>query len=278
MSARHVLAAILMVFLLGWAVCPVMALEEDEPKVRARLVTDSAEIEPGSTFRVGVRFEIEDGWHIYWRYPGGAGLATAVEFELPEGFTAGPLLWPLPIAFDQGEGIPGYGYEDSVVLAAEVEAPAEFNRSAPRSVSAEVSWLACKGVCVLGSAKLESSLAQITVEEGFAMWSLSLPAPLDEDNAPFALSTTGGLAGGTVTHWLRWREAPHPVEWFPDPSEALEVGDVQVQTRGGLTRVDAEISRRKGAKGSIDELPSLVVITDGDGTRRGWELSVDVTN
>jgi hypothetical protein len=255
-----------------------MALDEDEPKVRARLVTDSAEIEPGAAFRVGVRFEIEDGWHIYWRYPGGAGLATAVDFELPEGFTAGPLLWPLPIAFDQGEGIPGYGYEDSVVLAAEVEATAEFNRSAPGSVSAEVSWLACKGVCVLGSAKLESSLAQITVEEGFATWSLSLPGPLDEDNAPFALSTTGGLAEGVVTHWLRWRESPRPLEWFPDPSEAIEVGTVRVQTRGALTRIDAEVRPRKGATGSVDSLPSLVVITDGDGRRRGWELSVDLTN
>jgi thiol:disulfide interchange protein DsbD len=82
--------------LLGWAERPAMAQEEGEPKVRARLVAETAEIEPGSTFRVGVHFEIEDGWHIYWRYPGGAGLATAIDFELPEGFTIGPLQWPLP--------------------------------------------------------------------------------------------------------------------------------------------------------------------------------------
>jgi DsbC/DsbD-like thiol-disulfide interchange protein len=255
-----------------------MAQEEDEPKVRAHLIADTAEVEAGSRFRVGVRFEIEDGWHIYWRYPGGAGLATAIDFELPEDFAAGPLRWPLPIAFDQSEGIPGYGYEDSVVLAAEVEAPATFNRSVQARVRAEVSWLACRGVCVLGSADLVSALNEIKVDQGLAKWSRSLPQPFDKDNAPFALSMTGGLAEGTVTHWLRWREAPHPVEWFPDPSEALEVGDVRVQTRGGLTRVDAEISPRKGAKGSIDELPSLVVVTADDGTRRGWEISVDLTN
>jgi thiol:disulfide interchange protein DsbD len=278
MTARPALAAILTTLFLGWAVCPALAEEEGEPKVRAHLVTDTAEVEPGSNFTVGVRFEIEDGWHIYWRYPGGAGLATAVDLELPEGFRAGPLLWPLPIAFDQSEGVPGYGYQDSVVLAAETVAPAALDRSAPRTVRAEVSWLACKGVCVLGSAKLESSLTEMKVDKGFAKWSRSLPRPFNEDSAPFIPSSTGGLGEGFATLWLRWREAPQPVEWFPDPSEAVELGDVRIQTRGGLTRIDAEVSRRKGASGSVDNLPSLVVITDGDGTRRGWEISVDLTN
>lgn len=243
-----------------------------------RLVADTAEIEPGSTFRVGVRFEIEDGWHIYWRYPGAAGLATAVDFELPEGFTAGQLLWPLPIAFDQSEGIPGYGYEDSVLLAADVETPAAFDQSTSGRLRAEVSWLACKGVCVLGSAELEASLAEITVDEGFVKWSQSLPVPVDADTAPFALSATGGLNEGVVTHWLRWRESPLPLEWFPDPSEAIEVGAVRIQTRGGLSRIDAEVRPRKGTLRRVDTLPSLIVVTDGDGTRRGWELSVDVSD
>lgn len=278
MKARSIPAAISMAVLLGWVVCPTLARAQDEPRVGVRLVADTAEIEPGSIFRVGVRFEIEDGWHIYWRYPGGAGLATAVDFELPEGFTAGQLLWPLPIAFDQSEGIPGYGYEDSVLLAADVETPAAFDQSTPGRLRAEVSWLACKGVCVLGSAELESSLAEMTVDEGFVKWDRNLPEPLDEGSAPFVLSATGGLNEGVVTHWLRWRESPRPLEWFPDPSEAIDVGAVRVQTRGGLTRIDAEVSQRKGATGSIDELASLVVITGGDGTRQGWEVSVDLAN
>ena len=278
MKARSIPAAISMAVLLGWVVCPTLARAQDEPRVGVRLVADTAEIEPGSTFRVGVRFEIEDGWHIYWRYPGAAGLATAVDFELPEGFAAGQLLWPLPIAFDQSEGIPGYGYEDSVLLAADVETPAAFDQSTPGRLRAEVSWLACKGVCVLGSAELEASLAEITVDEGFVKWSQSLPVPVDADTAPFALSATGGLNEGVVTHWLRWRESPLPLEWFPDPSEAIEVGAVRIQTRGGLSRIDAEVRPRKGTLRRVDTLPSLIVVTDGDGTRRGWELSVDVSD
>jgi thiol:disulfide interchange protein DsbD len=266
MSLRGTTLPAALVFFLAWSVSSAAAQEAGESRVTARLVADTAAVEPGSTFRLGVHFEIDDGWHIYWRNPGGAGLATAVDFELPDGFAAGPLQWPLPIAFVQSEGIPGYGYEGSVVLATVVTVPRDIDRRRPGRVQAEVSWLACKGVCVLGSAALEASLAELPEDS-------SEPGDL-----PFTLSATGGLADGVVTHWLRWTEAPHPVEWFPDPSDALEIGDVRIQTRGELTRIDAAVKSRRGAEGSISELPSVVVITGDDGGRRGWKLSVGLAD
>jgi thiol:disulfide interchange protein DsbD len=262
------------ILLMGWA--PASAEEVEETRVQARLVAATASGEPGSTVRLGVHFEIEDGWHIYWRYPGGAGLATAIEFDLPAGCVAGPLQWPLPIAFVQSEGIPGYGYEGSVVLAAEVTVPRNFDQSRPGKVQVEASWLACKGVCVLGSVELETTLSKLPVDPVFQQWSSLLPNSTESHDLPFTLSTTGGLGDGVMTHWLRWREAPLPIEWFPDPSDALEIGDIRIQTRGGLTRIDAAVKARKGASGSISELPSLFVVTGGDGLRRGWELSVQV--
>lgn len=278
MSLRRTILLASMLILLGWTVSTAIAQEASPAKVRTRLVADTVVAEPGMTFWVGVEFEIEDGWHIYWRNPGGAGLATAVDFELPFGFVAGRLRWPLPIEFEQSDGIPGFGYEGSVVLASEVTVPEDFDRSRPTQIRAEVSWLACRGVCVLGSAELEVPLAKLPADPVFREWSRGLPRTFDEGEAPFALTATGGLVAGTVTHWLRWREPPQLVEWFPDPSGALEVDNVRVQTRGGLTRIDATVRRRKGAEGLTDDLSSLVVVTGEDGDRRGWELSVDLTN
>jgi len=276
MSLRRPLLPIAMVFLMGWLVSPAVA--QEETRVKARLVAGTSTIEPGSTFWLGVHFEIEDGWHIYWRNPGGAGLTTAIEVDLPAGYVAGPLQWPLPIAFVQSEGIPGYGYEGSVVLASEVTAPNDIDRSQPGMARAKVSWLACKGVCVLGSADLEASLSKLPVDPVFRQWAGQLPSSSEISDPPFSLSATGGLGDGVITHWLRWTEAPPTVEWFPDPSDALEIGDVRIQTRGGLTRIDVAVKSRKGASGSIDELPSLVVVTGDDGERRGWEMSVELTN
>ena len=276
MSLRHPFLSTAIIFLLGFALAS--AEEVEESRVQARLVADTASVEPGSAFQLGVQFEIEDGWHIYWRNPGGAGLTTAIEFDLPEGYVAGPLQWPLPIAFVQSEGIPGYGYEGSVVLASDVTVPNDIDRSQPGMVRAEVSWLACKGVCVLGSADLEAPLSKLPVDPVFRQWAGQLPGSSEISDPPFSLSATGGLGNGVITHWLQWTEAPPTVEWFPDPSDALEIGDVRIQTRGGLTRIDAKVKSRKGASGSIDELPSLVVVTGDDGERRGWELSVELTN
>jgi len=278
MSLRRMFLPTAMLLLIGWSLSSAGAQEADKAKVRARLVADTVEVEPGSTFWLGVHFEIEDGWHIYWRNPGGAGLATAIDFELPDGVVAGPLRWPLPIAFTQSEGIPGFGYEGAVVLASEVTVPEDFDRSRPSRIRAEVSWLACKSVCVVGSAELEESLAKLSADPVFRTWDRTLPRVLGEGIPLFTLTTTGGLAGGTVTHWLRWRKTPRLVEWFPDPSGALDVENVRVQTRGGLTRIDAAVRRRKGAEGSTDDLSSLVVVTDEDGGRIGWELTVNLKN
>ena len=249
-----------------------------EGNARVHLVASGKNAGLESSTLLGVHFDVKPGWHIYWRNPGGAGLATEIRWHLPDGLEASDLRWPLPIAFVQSEGIPGYGYEGSVVLAAAITAPPDVDISALGKVRAEASWLACKGVCVLGSAELETLLEELGEDPVFGTWAGRLPVASETGDLPFSLSVTGGPSEGAVTHWLRWSGQPGTVEWFPNPSEALEVGDVRIQTRGGLTRIDAEIQSRKGASGSTAELPSLCVVTGEDGERRGWELTAKFTN
>ena len=245
--------------------------------VRVRLVADTDHIAPGSDFHLGVRFEIKPGWHIYWRYPGGAGLATDIQWQLPEGVQVGDLQWPLPIGFTQSEGIPGYGYEGTVVLASRVHVAPDFD-PALAIVGAEVSWLACKGVCVLGSARLEANLAELKGDFDLPSRPENLPQEIDSRDAPFSVRATGGIAEGNLGLWLRWLDPPPElVEWFPNPPETLVVEDVGVQTRGGLTRIDAVVRETAGSELSSDILDSLVVITDDDGRRRGWTLAVGLT-
>ncbi len=260
----------------AWA--PITAASDfGAGNVRARLVADTDHIAPGGDFHLGVRFEVKPGWHIYWRNPGGAGLATDIRWELPEGFQVDELEWPLPIAFTQSEGIPGYGYEGTVVLASRVHAAPDFD-PALSTVGAEVSWLACKGVCVLGSIRLEANLAELKDDSDLSSRPESLPQGIDSRAPPFSVRATGGITEGNLSLWLRWLDPPPgPVEWFPDPPETLVVEDVGVQTRGGLTRIDAVVRERAGSELSSDILDSLVVITDDDGRRRGWTLAVDLT-
>ena len=128
---------------------PVAALDYGDGNARVRMVTSVARPEAGSTFLLGVHFEIRPGWHIYWRNPGGAGLATDIQWRLPDGFAGGPLRWPLPVYFTQSGDIPGYGYVDSVVLASEISVQQDVDEMTPMTVGAKVSLLACKDVCVI---------------------------------------------------------------------------------------------------------------------------------
>jgi hypothetical protein len=252
------------------------ASEYGDGNARVRLVTSVERAEAGGSFLLGVHFDIRPGWHIYWRNPGGAGLATDVQWRLPEAFVAGPIQWPLPVYFTQSGDIPGYGYVDSVVLASEISVPQDVGENNPVALGAKVSWLACKDVCVIGDAVLEESLTTLPVDRNFATWSADLPRSTDGSQAPFTLTTRGGLADGKIELWLQWREAPRLVEWFPDPPDSLEVDDVKVRTRGSLTRVDAVVRTMAGTNEVPNILNSLVVMSDENGRRRGWELAVDL--
>jgi hypothetical protein len=270
MSDRPVSAvALLLVFSLA---APVIADDFGDGNARARLVASTDVVESGGTFLLGVHLDIKPGWHIYWRNPGEAGVATEIRWRIPDGAQAGALQWPLPIGFIQSGDIPGYGYEGSVVLASEIRVADDLDKDS--EVGAMVSWLACKDVCVIGSAELARPLSKVSVDPVFSTWMNSLPQAFGEEDPPFGLTTQGGLSDGKLGLWLQWRQTPRMVEWFPDPPEGLEVKNVKVQTRGGLTRIDAAVRALKGATGVPTELSSLVVATGEDGGRHGWKLSV----
>jgi DsbC/DsbD-like thiol-disulfide interchange protein len=181
----------------------------------------------------------------------------------------------VPIFFLQSGDIPGYGYEDEVVLATELEGARLMDDAV---IGAEVSWLACKDVCVLGSAELESRWSEVAADPVFGHWQSILPASWSNDDAPFSVTTTGNLDSGTLSLWLKWRQRPAAIEWFPDPPEGLVVEDVTIRTQGGLSRIDASIRRMAGATGTFDALPSVLVTTDDQHRRRGWNYAVDLTD
>jgi len=248
------------------------AAAAEESHVRARLVADAVEIRSGGTFHLGVLLEPEPGWHVYWRNPGEAGLATEVIFALPDGFEVGELGWPIPVAFTQPGNLAGYGYEDPVVLAAEITPPETTTAATP--VTATASWLACKDVCVLGSATLKAELPLESVElaasrAALETWAERLPVTLEPGFLD--LSVTGGPVpdSGSIALavWLNWNEAPGGVEFFPDPGPGLKVDGIRVRTRGQLTRIDFGISRLKTSSGPAAVLRSLIVTVDDRGRR-----------
>ena len=119
---------------------------EGKPRVRATLVSDVTQVEPGGEFRLGVQFQMARGWHVYWKNPGEAGLPSEVVWDAPR-VDVGPLRWPAPeVHRSPDDSITSYGYGGEVVLFAGAKARADVQP--PLTVVATVEVLVCEVQCI----------------------------------------------------------------------------------------------------------------------------------
>lgn len=123
----------------------------------AELVAEVESIAPGQTFRIGLLLRMEPHWHTYWMNPGDAGLATSMDWELPEGFKAWPFAWPAPEWLEVG-GLVSFAYEGEVLLPMVLQAPADLDPGTEVELRGKASWLECKEMCLPGSASLAITL------------------------------------------------------------------------------------------------------------------------
>lgn len=106
--------------LLVLALAAPQASAQSAPLVRAQLLADTNAIVPGQSFQAGLLLEMADGWHTYWEYSGDAGLPTTIQWQLPKGFTAGPIDWPVPEAKLEPGDIQTYAYGGRVLLLTKI--------------------------------------------------------------------------------------------------------------------------------------------------------------
>lgn len=132
----------------------VSATVDEYPPVEAELVSEVLSVRPEEPFWVALHLKMGKGWHTYWINPGEGGLATKVEWRLPDGIEAGPLQWPYPVKFETA-GIVNYGYEGEILLLSEMKAPASLKDGDSFKIGARAEWLACKKICIPGNAELK---------------------------------------------------------------------------------------------------------------------------
>jgi thiol:disulfide interchange protein DsbD len=156
------------------------ALDGEEPRVEARLLVDAARVAPGASFRAGVLFTLDRGWHIYWRNSGQSGLPTELEWRAA-GAKVGPVQWPAPEIFREADGfITTYGYVGQVLLTSELVLPADARGEPELAVAAD--FLACEVQCIPGRIELSRriavgvpSSADPATAELFARWGERVP-------------------------------------------------------------------------------------------------------
>jgi thiol:disulfide interchange protein DsbD len=127
------------------------------PHVQVQLAPEVASVRPGEPFAVGLDFQLEKGWHVYWKNPGDSGLAPSLKWTLAQGVSAGPLEWPAPQRIALGPLV-NFGYEGEVLLPSEITPPADLAVGKPLRLAARADWLVCQEDCIPGRADLELEL------------------------------------------------------------------------------------------------------------------------
>jgi DsbC/DsbD-like thiol-disulfide interchange protein/cytochrome c biogenesis protein CcdA len=133
----------------------------------------------GAEVDVAIHMRTNPGWHGYWLNPGDAGLPMDVEWQLPRGFSAGPLRYPVPSRLSVAD-LMNYVYERDYAVLVRLKVPADARGTV--NIRADARWLACTDkICVpeQGQLALDLPVGSGTPNRAqFDEWRRALPQPL----------------------------------------------------------------------------------------------------
>jgi DsbC/DsbD-like thiol-disulfide interchange protein/cytochrome c biogenesis protein CcdA len=133
----------------------------------------------GGEVELAIHMRPTPGWHGYWLNPGDAGLPMQVQWQLPQGYSAGPLRYPVPTRLTVA-GLMNYVFERDYAVLVRLKVPADAKDTVP--IRADAHWLACTDkICVPEQGQLALDLPVGTGTPNraqFDAWRTRLPQPL----------------------------------------------------------------------------------------------------
>ncbi len=101
----------------------------------------------GGEIWVALRQEIIPGWHTYYKNPGDSGEPTVLEWDLPDGFSASEIAWPLPERLPYGPLV-NFGFETQAIMLMRLSVPAGLEPGSTVALKAHAYWLVCEDICI----------------------------------------------------------------------------------------------------------------------------------
>lgn len=285
LMGRFLLAGLLVLPMPGYA---QRTDQDSSPHSEIELVSDVAAVEPGRAFTAAIRITLDPHWHTYWINGGDAGLPLEIRWDLPDGFVAGPLEWPVP------ERIPvpplmSYGYEDEVVVLVGITPPADLAGDTRVILRGDADWLVCADVCIPASADVSLTLpVSVKGYEQDDRWASVI--------ADARRRLPGRPDAWTVRAWTV--DSAFVLELDPDPASALtapylfadDMSLVEHALPQGAVRTGdtwlVRIPRSRFAPDSITRIAGILVADAGAGREStAWTIdaavvvaTVDVAN
>ncbi len=120
----------------------------------------------GAVLLGGIAFQLQPGWHTYWRNPGDSGVPPRIDFSKSDNIEAVTILWPAPIKFEDGSGGTSLGYQKQVVLPLRIVAK---NADKPVTLRADINYAVCEKLCIPVEASAELAFTSVASTEDGAL-------------------------------------------------------------------------------------------------------------
>src|SRR6056300_93020 len=140
---------------------------------KASLITNLQSSSQESFF-VGVRLEMQDGWHTYWENPGDSGSPFNARWSTNAGVIIENVSWPTPQTIPYPP-LMTYGYEGDVVF------PFQVFRSLDKElteISVDFDFLICADICIPEKATLTLDLTSVSSSDLLDQTISALPTKL----------------------------------------------------------------------------------------------------
>lgn len=252
---------------------------EGETLVEVSLISDSSTLVPGQPVTVGLHMKMAPGWHTYWKHGGDSGLATNIEWDLPEGIQASEIHWPLPIRVKEPGDMEVYAYKDEVVLLTRFF-PSPDLAGEEIVIRARADWLVCEAICIPGDADLTLTL---DIGEEKVPDNTELIARY-RDKLPVRIDAASGMEARWERQeddlYLLLRNVPEDVvvDFYPLPDEGVLVGHAKpVDSWEGSGEFSPDRVLTIPVRFGPGELTSLVGVlvahpADDSADRKGWVI------
>ena len=120
---------------------------------------------------LGIKMDMDEGWHTYWLNPGDSGGAIEVEWNISNGNSISQVMYPAPHKIPYPP-LMTFGYENFVIFPFELFVN-DINDDI--NIDATIKFLICSDVCIPENATITTSLGKIKKDKELNEWLNKVP-------------------------------------------------------------------------------------------------------
>jgi thiol:disulfide interchange protein DsbD len=269
-----------MMAMVAGMLCAAGMARAADSDVAADVVANVSSVQGGRGFLVGLRMKTHEGWHVYWKNSGDAGIATEVKWSVSPGWDVEPLEMPVPERFVAAGNIVSYGYSGEVVLLARLVPTKTAAPVKEAVVTADASWLCCKEACVPGNKKVSLTVpvgeGMKTNEALFAKWEAAVPSKEAPAGVKVEASAVkGALKGDAQVTMHVVSEQKRSLAFYPASDKVQITGGTA--RRGEVNGSDDIFTVHMMASQKDPAHVPFLVSYEEQGEQRGFFVNVDLS-